>query len=93
MLVDCLTLWLTNLLLKYDDSTMVLSDVKRLISLFDRLQTPLVLVSSEVGMGIVPENRLARTFRDLAGEVNQMIAAAADEVYVSIAGIPLKLKG
>jgi len=93
MLVDCVTLWLTNLLLRYEESSRVLSEVKQFASMFKELKTPLVLVSGEVGMGIVPENELARIFRDLAGEANQIIAAAADEVYVSIAGIPLKIKG
>lgn len=93
MMVDCVTLWLTNLLLHYDDATKSLADVERLVALFGELQTPLVLVSSEVGMGIVPENRLARSFRDLAGEANQLLSEAADEVYVSIAGIPVQIKG
>ncbi|KAF0219353.1 MAG: adenosylcobinamide kinase / adenosylcobinamide-phosphate [Geobacteraceae bacterium] len=93
MLVDCITLWLTNLLLKYDDVAKVVADVRDLTNLFSVSKTPLVLVSNEVGMGIVPENRLARTFRDLAGEANEMIAKASDEVYVTFAGLPLKLKG
>ena len=93
ILVDCITLWLTNLLFHYDDPARVLGDVKNLTGLFGRLRTPLVLVSSEVGMGIVPEHQLARTFRDLAGEANELLAAAADEVYVTISGLPLKLKG
>ncbi|GAM09640.1 bifunctional adenosylcobalamin biosynthesis protein CobP [Geobacter sp. OR-1] len=93
MLVDCITLWLTNLLLQHNSPEPALAEVRRLTSVFAALQSPLVLVSSEVGMGIVPENALARSFRDLAGEANQLIAAAADEVYTAIAGIPLKLKG
>jgi adenosylcobinamide kinase / adenosylcobinamide-phosphate guanylyltransferase len=93
MLVDCVTLWLTNLLLEYDDAGRVLADVNGLTGMFSGLTTPLVLVSNEVGMGIVPENRLARSFRDLAGEANELLAAAADEVYVMISGLPLKLKG
>lgn len=93
MLVDCVTLWLTNLLLKYDDPASALTHVKQLIPLFRSLQTPVILVSSEVGMGIVPENALARAFRDLAGEANQLIAEAADEVYLSVSGIALKIKG
>jgi adenosylcobinamide kinase / adenosylcobinamide-phosphate guanylyltransferase len=93
MLVDCITLWLTNLLLRSDDPQKVLADVNALIASFPVLATPLVLVSSEVGMGIVPENRLARTFRDLAGEANELLAKAADEVYVTFSGLPLKLKG
>ncbi len=93
MLVDCVTLWLTNLLLKYDDATQALAEVRALVELFSVTRTPLILVSNEVGMGIVPDNRLARTFRDLAGEANELLAAAADEVYVTFSGLPLKLKG
>jgi len=93
LLVDCVTLWLTNLLLKYDDAAKVLAEVRALVELFPIIQTPLILVSNEVGMGIVPDNRLARTFRDLAGEANELLAAAADEVHVTFAGLPLKLKG
>jgi adenosylcobinamide kinase/adenosylcobinamide-phosphate guanylyltransferase len=93
LLVDCITLWLTNLLLKYGDGAPVLAEVESLIRLFPGLKTPLILVSSEVGMGIVPENALARTFRDLAGEANELLARAADEVYVTFSGLPLKLKG
>jgi adenosylcobinamide kinase/adenosylcobinamide-phosphate guanylyltransferase len=93
ILVDCVTLWLTNMLLKYENTAQPLEEVRKLTALFVRLQTPLVLVSSEVGMGIVPENQLARTFRDLAGEANELLAAAADEVHVMFSGLPLKLKG
>ena len=93
ILLDCVTLWLTNLLLKYEDASLATAYVKRLISLFGDLKTPLVLVSSEVGMGIVPDNPLARAFRDLAGEANQLLAEAADEVHLSISGIALKIKG
>jgi len=93
MLVDCITLWLTNLLLKNDDPQKVIGEVKSLAMSFSSLNTPLILVSNEVGMGIVPENRLARTFRDIAGEANQLLAKAADEVHVTVSGLPLKLKG
>ena len=92
VLVDCVTLWLTNLLLAHDDADAAFDEVRALAELLPELTTPLLLVSNEVGMGIVPDNALARTFRDLAGRANQMLAAAADEVYVSISGIPLKLK-
>jgi adenosylcobinamide kinase/adenosylcobinamide-phosphate guanylyltransferase len=93
MLLDCLTLWLSNLLFHYGNPGQVLEEVRALAGAFGGLQTPLVIVSNEVGMGIVPENQLARTFRDLAGEANELIAAAADEVYVTFSGLPLKLKG
>lgn len=92
-LVDCITLWLSNLLFAGDDSCRILESVEKLTRLFPLLTTPLIIVSNEVGLGIVPENRLARQFRDLAGEANELIAAAADEVYVTFSGLPLKLKG
>jgi adenosylcobinamide kinase/adenosylcobinamide-phosphate guanylyltransferase len=92
VLVDCVTLWLTNMLLSHDDADRALGEVRALAGLLPELSTPLLLVSNEVGMGVVPDNALARTFRDLAGRANQILAAAADEVYVSISGIPLKLK-
>ncbi len=92
VLVDCITLWITNLLFHYDAVEPVLEEVAALAKSFSTLQTPLILVSNEVGMGIVPENALARSFRDLAGRANQMLAEAADDVYVTLSGIPLKLK-
>ena len=91
-LVDCVTLWLSNLLFAGNDSPQILESVGKLTKLFPLLTTPLVIVSNEVGLGIVPDNRLARQFRDLAGEANERIAAAADEVYVTFSGLPLKLK-
>lgn len=93
VLVDCITLWLTNLLFHHDEnSAPVLAEVRRLAALLPTLQTPVILVTNEVGLGIVPENRLARQFRDLTGEANEILAAAADEVHVTFCGLPLKLK-
>ncbi len=92
VLVDCITMWLTNLLLTHEDAGKALAEVRKLSGLLAGLTTPLILVSNEVGMGIVPDNPLARTFRDLAGMANEILAASADEVYVTISGIPLKLK-
>ena len=92
-LIDCVTLWLTNLLLTWDDPSRVMATVREFTRIAPKLATPLVLVTNEVGMGIVPENRLARTFRDLAGEANELLAATADEVHLVVSGIPLKLKG
>jgi adenosylcobinamide kinase/adenosylcobinamide-phosphate guanylyltransferase len=92
VLVDCVTLWLSNMLLSHDNANRALGEVRALAESLPALITPLILVSNEVGMGIVPENALARTFRDLAGRANQILAAAADEVYVTISGIPMKLK-
>lgn len=92
ILVDCVTLWLTNMLLKYEDKNTVLAEVRRTAAIFPALQTPIILVSNEVGMGIIPANPLGRTFCDLSGEANEILAAAADEVYVTFSGLPLKLK-
>ncbi len=92
ILVDCITLWLTNLLLADEDADRALEEVGKLAALLPELTTPLILVSNEVGMGIVPDNPLARTFRDLAGRANEILAEAADEVYVTISGMPLRLK-
>lgn len=92
IMVDCITLWLTNLLLAHGDPGSPMSEVRQLAELLPRMSTPVVLVSNEVGMGIVPENALARTFRDLAGRANEILAATADEVYVMFSGLPLRLK-
>ena len=97
ILVDCVTLWLSNLLFKYEDvadlsEERIHEDLQRLKSTLHGMVTPVVLVSNEVGMGIVPDNALARMFRDIAGTANQILAAAADEVHVVISGIPLRLK-
>jgi adenosylcobinamide kinase/adenosylcobinamide-phosphate guanylyltransferase len=89
VLVDCLTLWLGNLMAAGRD---VERERQALIELLPRLGGPVVLVSNEVGLGIVPDNALARAFRDHAGLLHQAIAAAADRVYVMAAGLPLLLK-
>ncbi|NPD67120.1 bifunctional adenosylcobinamide kinase/adenosylcobinamide-phosphate guanylyltransferase [Lichenicola cladoniae] len=90
VLVDCLTLWLTNLLLGDHD---VEQAVSRLMAALGRRQVATVLVGSEVGMGIVPENALARRFRDEAGLLHQRIATIADRVVLVVAGLPLVVKG
>jgi adenosylcobinamide kinase/adenosylcobinamide-phosphate guanylyltransferase len=88
-LVDCLTLWLSNLMLAGRDWR---TDAAALAAALDRQRSPAVLVTNEVGGGIVPENALARAFRDAAGLLNQQVAGVADEVVVVIAGQPLVLK-
>ena len=94
LLVDCITMWLSNLMFMSEGGASgALLRVAGFTESFQSLKTPLVIVTNEVGMGIVPEHPLARSFRDLAGEANEMIAARADEVYVTISGLPLKLKG
>jgi adenosylcobinamide kinase/adenosylcobinamide-phosphate guanylyltransferase len=89
ILVDCLTLWLSNLMLAEADVT---AEIGGLLGALPALESPLVLVANEVGLGIVPENALARAFRDHAGQLNQAIAAIADRVVFVAAGLPLLLK-
>jgi len=93
ILLDCLTLWLSNTLLKSqqpEESIEFFIDGLNSLNSVDGLH--LYIVSNEVGMGIVPDNTLSRRFRDLAGTLNQRIAALADEVNLVIAGIPVKIK-
>jgi adenosylcobinamide kinase / adenosylcobinamide-phosphate guanylyltransferase len=90
-LVDCLTLFVSNWLLRSEDSK--LKEVSESFLATVRSQTQTVIcVSNEVGLGIVPETPLGRTFRDLLGRINQQFAEAADEVYLLVAGLPLRLK-
>lgn len=89
VLVDCLTLWLSNLLLADADLAVAATQLSAAIGRFDG---GLILVSNEVGWGIVPDNTLARRFRDEAGRLNQAVAAIADEVVLLAAGLPLVLK-
>ncbi|MBO0663549.1 bifunctional adenosylcobinamide kinase/adenosylcobinamide-phosphate guanylyltransferase [Jiella sp. MQZ9-1] len=90
VLVDCLTLWLTNLMLEGRD---VPGEGAALVATLQRVAGPVVLVSNEVGLGIVPDNVMARDFRDHAGRLHQQIAAAAAQVFFVAAGLPLKMKG
>jgi adenosylcobinamide kinase/adenosylcobinamide-phosphate guanylyltransferase len=89
-LVDCLTLWLSNVLLADAD---VDAEIEHLDGALARAGAPIVLVANEVGSGIVPDNALGRRFRDLQGLLNQRIAARADRVFLVVAGLPLTLKG
>ncbi len=91
-MVDCLTLWVSNLMLKCANSADVMKACPELIQALKEAACPVILVSNEVGCGIVPENSLARQFRDLVGMVNQKIAAAAHRVVWMTAGIPVIIK-
>lgn len=88
-LVDCLTLWLSNLMHAERDWE---REVSELSATLPGLKSPVVFVTNEVGLGIVPDNALARSFRDAAGVMNQTIADVADEVEFVVAGLPMKLK-
>ena len=88
--IDCLTLWLTNQMLAEADIGPAVAD---LVDALARSPAALVVISNEVGQGIVPDNALARRFRDEAGWMHQKVAAAADRVEAVMAGLPLPLKG
>ena len=89
VLVDCLTLWLTNLMLGGHDIAAATAGLEAALS---RRRGPTVLVSNEVGLGIVPQTPLGRSFRDEAGRLNQRMAALAGHVVFMIAGLPMTLK-
>ena len=90
VLVDCLTLWVTNLMLEERDMGDAFAG---LIQAIDAAPGRIVFVSNEVGLGIVPDNRMARAFRDHAGRLHQQVAAIVPQVYFIAAGLPLKMKG
>ena len=93
ILLDCITLWLSNLLIKWNDDLRVMEEVNQLIDTIKQSQTFFIMVSNEVGMGIVPAEPLSRRFRDLSGMANQKIAEMADTVIFTVSGIPIFLKG
>lgn len=98
VLVDCLTVYLSNRILAqgFIDVKATIGRIEReiaeLSAVCERANGNVIIVSNEVGMGIVPDNSLARAFRDVAGRANQQLAATADEVYLCVSGIPVKVK-
>jgi adenosylcobinamide kinase/adenosylcobinamide-phosphate guanylyltransferase len=92
ILVDCLTLWISNLLMQDETAEKIDGQIRRLMAAIENATCPIVLVSNEVGAGVVPDNKLARVFRDWVGLVNQTVTATADKVIWMVAGIPLTIK-
>ena len=92
IVVDCLTLWASNLMVEDNGSEGAEAAVQRLTLAIEAARCPVILVSNEVGAGIVPENRLARQFRDNIGLINQRVAACVDRVILTVAGIPVTIK-
>lgn len=93
VIVDCLTILISNLLLSGEKEAATLKKIKEFFRTLKKRNLTTLIVSNEVGMGVVPENRLGRNFRDIAGQTNQVVAKLADEVYLLEAGIPVKIKG
>ncbi len=93
ILLDCLTLWLSNLMMAGRNEAELLDEGERLLESAGKVSCSLIIVGNEVGMGIVPGNAEARAFRDISGLLQQRIARGADEVYFLVSGLPQKLKG
>ncbi|MCD6292463.1 MAG: bifunctional adenosylcobinamide kinase/adenosylcobinamide-phosphate guanylyltransferase [Deltaproteobacteria bacterium] len=92
ILVDCITLWLANLMGRDDNDRQILQEIDKLAATLNQFPATIILVSNEVGLGLVPEHPSGRRFRDLAGFANQRLAQACQEVYFTIWGLPQKLK-
>ncbi len=92
VVVDCLTLWISNLLCRDESDAAILARAEELIERLARRDRTYILVTNEVGLGLVPDNPLGRRFRDLTGTINQRMAAAADEVYFGMMGLMLRVK-
>jgi len=93
VIIDCLTFLISNLLLSGEKEVAILRKIREFFRTLKKRNLTTLVVSNEVGMGIVPDNRLGRSFRDIAGQANQIIAGLADEVYLLEAAIPIKIKG
>jgi len=96
VIIDCITMLVANLLGDSEEFEKrekdVVEEVNRLIECIDEFQATSIIVSNEVGLGIVPENKLARYYRDFLGKANQLLAQRADEVYLLVAGLPVEIK-
>ena len=99
VIVDCITLLVNNIFMRYDETTDtdiaekgVMTEIDELIDCMDRTEADFIVVTNETGLGIVPADRISRLYRDILGRVNQRLAQRADEVYMLIAGIPMPLK-
>jgi len=96
VIVDCLTLFVSNWMMSEDDPEILNSQIMQTFEEFlktaSEMDQTIICVSNEVGLGLVPDNALGRAYRDTLGRVNQMAAAAADRVYLVVAGIPIRIK-
>ncbi|MBT8342820.1 MAG: bifunctional adenosylcobinamide kinase/adenosylcobinamide-phosphate guanylyltransferase [Desulfatitalea sp.] len=92
ILIDCLTLWISNLMMAHDNDSDILASIDRLCDRLCAPPCPVLLVTNEVGAGIVPENDLARRYRDLVGHANQQVAAVCRQVIWMVAGIAVPIK-
>jgi len=92
VVIDCLTLFVSNLMLKNRKEEEILEELNKMLILLKKKNIKTIIVSNEVGLGIVPHTKLGRVFRDIAGKVNQTVARRADKVFFMVSGLPLKVK-
>ena len=92
IVLDCLTLWISNVLGHGQSSKAVLDQVTVLLKTIRQTSTRVIIVTNELGLGLVPADQTVRLFRQLTGEVNQLVSAEADEVYVVVSGLPVRIK-
>ncbi len=101
ILLDCITVLVSNLLLqgevdekmdKEDIEARIMKEMEEIITVVKRKKLEIIIVTNEVGMGLVPDNELGRLYRDIAGRVNKYLATNADEVYITFAGLPIEIK-
>jgi len=92
IVIDCLTLLVSNLILSGASHDSIVEEIKHVFKRLNTFKSRVIIVSNEVGLGIVPRTKLGRDFRDIAGRVNQLTAANADEVFFLVSGIPAKIK-
>jgi len=93
IIIDCLTLLVSNLILSGLSEKAILNNINQFLSGATKSKANLIIISNEVGLGLVPTNKLGRNFRDIAGRVNQLVANYANTVFFTLSGIPLKIKG
>lgn len=92
IIIDCLTLLVSNLILKKYGRGTIEDKIKKIVDRLKSKKAKAIIISNEVGLGIVPKNKLARDFRDIVGKINQVVAQETDEVFFMASGIPLKIK-
>ena len=103
VIIDCITLLVNNLFSQYSDQTdqpidasliepKLVAEINELIDCMNHINASFIMVTNEVGTGLVPDNQLGRLYRDLLGKANQMLAQVADEVYLMVAGLPVPIK-
>ena len=103
VIVDCITLLVNNIFSRHSDQTgeqidaplieeKVTSEISELVECINRIDASFIIVTNEVGMGVVPANKMGRLYRDLLGKANQLLAQQADEIYLMVAGLPMKLR-